>query len=264
VSANNFFQDYLIRPFYQDTFNLFNTSLYAVLFLILILVTIRIFKKLDISFNSGFYAYFILFIILGGILGFLKDFHYLDSPIYSTVGIYGLIFTLFLTSIIIGKLIEKVTQLPYALIPLLIAILSIVVASVNLPFNLINFNVLFVTLALAVLVSSGLFLGLKKLKLNLLNNKTNFGILFSQMLDASSTYIGITSYGFQEKFFIADYVMQTFTPVSIFFLKAATILIVLHMLEKSDKGFVEESIKAALIAIGLGPAVRNTLLSMFQ
>ncbi len=175
-----------------------------------------------------------------------------------------MIFTLFLTSIIIGKLIEKVIQLPYALIPLLIAILSIVVASVNLPFNLINFNVLFVTLALAVLVSSGLFLGLKKLKLNLLNNKTNFGILFSQMLDASSTYIGITSYGFQEKFFIADYVMQTFTPVSIFFLKAATILIVLHMLEKSDKGFVEESIKAALIAIGLGPAVRNTLLSMFQ
>ncbi len=264
MGARGFVQEYFIGPLYHDTFNPVNTLVYAGLFLILILITLRIFGKLNLKFDMGFYSYFILYIVLGGLMGALKDNRLLASPLFSTVGIYGLIFILLVGSILAGKIAEKALGVPYSTVPLAAAVAGLGLLLINYAPAGGSVTPLLYILGLGILPSMGIVIGIRKVGLSILDKKVNFGILLAHMLDASSTYMGVSYYGFQEKFFLTGYVMQAFTPASIFLLKAGAVLGVLYILEKSEEDMMEDAIKAAIVTLGLAPAVRNTFLSVFQ
>jgi len=257
-------QEYFVEPLYHDTFNPINTLVYVALFFILIIVTLQIFERLKIKFDWGFYSYFILFIALGALLGGVKDIHSISSPMFSTVGIYALIFIMLAGSISAGKIVEKSLGIPYNAVPMLAAAVGLGLLLTNYTPTGSSVAPLLYILALGMLPSMGIVIFIRKLGLDIFDKKVNRGILLAHMLDASSTYMGVSYYGFQEKFFLTAYVMQTFTPASIFLLKAGIVLGALYLLEKSEEDMMGDAIKAAIITLGLAPAVRNTFLSMFQ
>lgn len=263
MGVQGFIQEYFVEPLYYDTFNPVNTLVYAALFLILILAVLRIFEKLRIKFDGGFYSYFIPFIILGALMGALKDVHYLASPMFSTVGIYALIFILLMGAILAGKILEQGLRVPYYAVPLTAGLAANGLLLANYAPGGAGAAPLFYILGLGILPALGIAVGVRRLGLGFLDKKVNMGVLLAHMLDASSTYLGVAYYGFQEKFFLTGYVMQATSPASIFLLKAAAVLAVLYILEKGEDGRMEDALKAAIIVLGLAPAARNTFLSMF-
>lgn len=264
MGVQGFIQEYFIEPLYYDTFNPVNTLVYAGLFLILILATMRIFERLKIKFDDRFYYYFLFYILLGALLGALKDLYYLASPMFSTVGIYVIIFILLVGAILTGKVAEYALRLPYNIVPLFAALTAIALLLYNYAPREGSVAPGVYILGLGIVPSIVIVMGVRRLGLTFLDKKVNMGVLLAHMLDASSTYVGVTYYGFQEKFFLTDYIMQAFTPASVFLLKGIAVIAVLYILEKGEQHMVEDALKAGLIALGLAPAVRNTFLSMFQ
>jgi uncharacterized membrane protein len=258
----SFIQEYLIQPLYEDTFNPVNTLVYAVLFLLLIFLTSRIFEKLRITFDSRFYSYFLCFIFLGALLGAVKDLHLGTSLLLSTPGIYFSIFILLLGGVAAGKLLEHALRMPYNVFPIATALSAMVLLILKYPPPSVSLGPLLHAALLGILPSLGILAVVRGFRPGFLDGKVNFGVLLAHMLDAASTYLGVTRYGLEEKFFLTGYLMQNLTPAAIFPIKAALVLAVLYILDREQDAY-KDAIKAALLVLGLAPGLRNTFLSMF-
>ncbi len=103
----------------------------------------------------------------------------------------------------------------------------------------------------------------------LLTDKLNISILFTHMLDASSTFIGIDWLGYYEKhvaptFFIDTVGNYMSHPALVMYpLKLLVFIPVLYMLDykfdiKKEKKLIA-MMKLAILVLGLSPATRNTL-----
>ncbi len=256
--------EYLVEPLYHDTFNPVNTALYAILFLFLIFLILRVFDRFNVTLDSRFYTYFLGFVFLGAFLGALKDVRFQGSLILSTVGIYFSLSLLLLGSVTIGKLLERGTGVSYSLVPMA-AVYSINAYLIlrYLPRDISVSPIVYI-LFLGIIPGLIVYVLFKKLGVALLESRLNLGVFLAHMLDASSTYLGVTLFGFSEKFFIMDYVIKAVSPLALFPVKGALILIVLYYLEneKDLRGLNKDVIKAALILLGLAPALRNTFLSV--
>lgn len=264
MGIHGFLYKYLVEPLYYDTFNPVNTVVYAFLFLFLLFLILRVFDSYKISLDSRFYSYFLGFIFLGSFLGALKDVRFHGSPLLSTPGIYLGLSLLLLGSVILGKLLERRRGFSYSFIPsaAVYSITAYLILS-YIPGDVSLAPVVYI-LSLGIVPGLVLFLLLRKIGVGLLESRVNLGIFFAHMLDASSTYLGVTLFGFSEKFFIMGYVIQAVSPAALFPLKAGLILLVLYYLE-NEKDLAERNkniIKAALILLGLAPALRNTFLSV--
>ena len=98
-------------------------------------------------------------------------------------------------------------------------------------------------------------------QLNFLDNRYNLAILYSHMLDASSTYIGVDWFGYYEKHVVPTYLIDlTGTAAIMYPLKLLVLLPLLSIIDKyiEDKSLLNLT-KLALIVLGLAPAIRNTL-----
>jgi uncharacterized membrane protein len=262
MGAAGFLERYFIEPLYQDAFNPVNTTVYAALFLVLVLLILRVFKRYDVSLDARFYSYFLGFIFLGALLGALGDVRFRGSPFFSTPAIYLGVSVLFLASITAGKLAERRLGVSYSLVPHASAYgVAAYLALRHLPEN-IELSPVAAILGLAVAPFAVVFLLLKKLGVGFLDSRVNQGVLFAHMLDASSTYLGVTAFGFGEKFFLMGYIIEA-APWGVFPVKALVVLLVLFYIEREDITVRSRDIlKAALILLGLAPALRNTFLSV--
>lgn len=259
-----FIDKYLIEPLYQDTFNPINTLVYAGLFLLLFIILLRIFKRYGISLDFRFYSYFLGFIFLGALLGALKDVLYQGSPWMSTPGIYFGLSVLFIGSLVTGRILEVRTGIPYSVLPQLVVYIPFIyLFIIYFPVKGVMTSALHI-LILSLALSLAVYLVLKKAGSNLLENRVNFGVFLAHMLDASSTYLGVTRFGFGEKFFVMGYLIEKVAPEAVFVAKALLVLLVLYFVERDTdlKKMSKDAIKAALILLGMAPALRNTFLSV--
>jgi uncharacterized membrane protein len=264
MDFQGFFQDYFLQPLYHDAFNPINTTVYAALFLLLIILILRVFERFSISFDSMFYSYFLGFIFLGAFLGALKDMRFQGSLSLSTPGIYFGLSLLFLGSVLIGKVLERRMGISYSYVPQ-VTVFSFI-AYVSFLYIPRSGSLIPGVYAISLGLFSSLLVlfFLKIIRVGLLEGIVNFGVFFAHMLDASSTYLGITRYGFSEKFFITGYIMEALGPWAIFIVKAILVLLVLYVIEQEGeiRGRNKDAIKAALILLGMAPALRNTFLSV--
>lgn len=107
------------------------------------------------------------------------------------------------------------------------------------------------------------------LDFTLLTNRLNISILFTHLLDASSTFIGIDWLGYYEKhvaptFFINLAGNFTTHPSAVMYpLKLLVFIPVLYMLDHKFDTDKERRLialmKLAILVLGLSPATRNTL-----
>ncbi|MFW5906744.1 MAG: DUF63 family protein [Candidatus Natronoplasma sp.] len=100
----------------------------------------------------------------------------------------------------------------------------------------------------------------------LFTHPLNLLICFSHLFDASSTYRGVTAYGYAEKHVLPAILIEASgTPLSIFLIKLLLIISVVYLIdvhikdELSDRKTLPVLLKFLIIVLGTGPAVRNTL-----
>jgi len=260
----NWVYKYYVEPIIYDSgYNPVNTVTWAILLGICILGLIRIFKRLDLKMDEKLVLYTLPYVLAGSSLRVIEDAGLVTPPasyLLITPLIYFLVFfvttaSLILTRKILGENFHRV----YATIGLLWTFVNLAALStVGVERPLVPVAVLFLGTFLTGIIY---LLRVPLPQLNFLDNRYNLAILYSHMLDASSTYIGVDWFGYYEKHVVPTYLIDlTGTAAIMYPLKLLVLLPLLSIIDKyiEDKSLLNLT-KLALIVLGLAPAIRNTL-----
>ena len=260
----NWVYKYYVEPIIYDSgYNPVNTVTWAILLGICILGLIRIFKRLDLKMDEKLVLYTLPYVLAGSSLRVIEDAGLVTPPasyLLITPLIYFLVFlvttaSLILTRKILGENFHRV----YATIGLLWTFVNLAILStIGIQRPLGPVAVLFLGTFLTGIIY---LLRVPLPQLNFLDNRYNLAILYSHMLDASSTYIGVDWFGYYEKHVVPTYLIDlTGTAAIMYPLKLLVLLPLLSIIDKyiEDKSLLNLT-KLALIVLGLAPAIRNTL-----
>ena len=260
----NWVYKYYAEPIIHDTgYNPVNTVTWAILLGICILGLIRIFKRLDLKMDEKLVLYTLPYVLAGSSLRVIEDADLVKPPasyMLITPLIYFLVFFVTTTSLILTrKFIGLKFYRAYAAIGLFWTFVNLAALStVGIQRPLVPVAVLFLGTLLTGIIY---LLRLPLPGLNFLDNRYNLAILYSHMLDASSTYIGVDWFGYYEKHVVPTYLIDlTGTAAIMYPLKLLVLLPLLSIIDKyiEDKSLLNLT-KLALIVLGLAPAIRNTL-----
>jgi uncharacterized membrane protein len=261
---NAWIYKYYIEPIIYDTgYNPINTITWALLLGVFILGLIRIFRRLGIKMDEQLLLYTMPYILAGSTLRVIEDAELVKPPasyLLITPLIYFLVF-LFASSMLIlcTRFASRKSLHIYAGIGLVWTFINLAALStVGIHRPVVPAAVLFLGSVLTALI----FLFRRALPwLSFLDNRYNLAILYSHMLDASSTYIGVDWFGYYEKHVVPTYLINFFGTAAVMYpLKLLVLLPVLSILDSSmEDSSLRSLTKLALITLGLAPAIRNTL-----
>jgi uncharacterized membrane protein len=255
---------YYINPIIYDTgYNPVNTITWAVLLGIFVLGMIRVFRRLNIRMDEQILLYTIPYILAGSSLRVIEDAELVKPPIsylLITPLIYFLVFLVTAASLILCRRFggQKSCRI-YASIGLLWTFINLAALStIGIHKPVVPAAVFFLG---TLLTGAILILRWRLSWLNFLDNRYNLTILYSHMLDASSTYVGVDYFGYYEKHVVPTFLIDlTGTAAVMYPLKLLVLLPVLSILDSSmEDSSLRNLTKLALITLGLAPAIRNTL-----
>jgi len=266
---------YYINGIVNDTsYNPVDTVTYAILLGISLFGVYKLLVKLKVEVDTRFIIAVTPYILAGSSLRVLEDSGVFSPPIkylFITPIIYFVIFavTILILSIAISLERKEIIKDYH----IFFCAGGIAWTLVNIVSLIILGKVQHLEYAAAIfilgLVSTGaVYLVSSKLNFTLLTNKLNISILFTHLLDASSTYVGMDWLGYYEKHVVPTFFIDiagNFTdhPALVMYpLKLLVFIPVFYMLDSQfddkDKKFIP-LMKLVIIVLGLSPAVRNTL-----
>lgn len=252
----NFVKEYYIDSIvYKEGYNIVNTLTWAV---ILIFAVVLLYKYLSkrLEFDKRFFLAMLPFIVFGSSLRIVEDAGFLIPPLsylFMTPFIYVMVFLVAFPTLIISLRFKENYHYYCAALGSLLAVFTILWLLFNLK---IENPVVFPTATSLAAVASFIFY----LALRSCRNFHSIAVIFSHMLDAFSSYIGIKFFDYWELHVIPRYLIENFgvevLPIAKFFVISA----ILYILDKSeeDKKFVD-FLKFALFVLGLSPGIRNSL-----
>ena len=255
---------YYVEPIISDSgYNLVNTVTWALILGLMLLLIIRLFRRLDISLDERFVISTVPYILVGSSLRVVEDAELVAAPFkyfLITPFIYLLVAVGTLANLILCRWALKERYLAgYSAIGILWAGFNLaLLASVGVE----SFRTPFLIFSLGSAATLAIWGFATKLKLRFLSDRLNILILFSHMLDASSTYVGVDLFGYVEKHVLPNLMIDlTGTALVMYPLK---LLILIPVLALADEALREDPsllnlTKLALITLGLAPALRNTL-----
>ncbi|MDD5614766.1 MAG: DUF63 family protein [Candidatus Methanoperedens sp.] len=266
---------YYINGIVNDTsYNPVDTVTYAILLGISLFGVYKLLVKLKIEIDTSFIIAVTPYILAGSSLRVLEDSGAFSPPIkylFITPVIYFVIFAVTVSILSLAIALERNR---------IIKDYHIFFCAGGIAWTLVNIASLIVlgevqhleyaaAILVLGLVSTGVvYLVSSKLNFTLLTNKLNISILFTHLLDASSTYVGMDWLGYYEKHVVPTFFIDiagkfTDHPALVMYpLKLLVFIPVFYMLDSQfddkDKKFIP-LMKLVIIVLGLSPAVRNTL-----
>lgn len=258
-----FIEKYFLNPIkYGTGYNIVNTAVYAVLLGVLVYLTIRLFKRINLKLDSRFYLFFVPFLYLGSSLRVLRDYDVITSNLFKTPGIYILIYLLLISTILLGLALERAGKTRYHYVPLGAALLGDTYSTIKLIDLGINPLPLVQAFLLAFVIGAAVFIVVNKGGYDFLNERLNQGILFAHLLDASATYMGISFYGLKAQHVLPRAVISATHPSVMFVLKIGVILPVLYYLKDIEDEATRGVLRAIVLTLGLAPGLRDILMIM--
>jgi uncharacterized membrane protein len=254
-----------------DRFTVTSTLFFALLLLLLLLVTPALFGRLEIGLE-GLFLYLPPLIFLGAGLSVLREVGVASHPLLSTSGLYLSLYLLLLGSLLLGRGLEGSLGLPVYTLPLALGVTASVFLAGFLYGLGLSWRPLSVSVGIALSLTAAVALLLGGLGVSFLREPINLGILFAHLLDATTTYWGLTRFGFGEQMVVSRLLIARTHPAAMFPLKLAVVLTVLYLLDAWETPRVKASeteiskglAKALLLVLGLGPALSNLFLMMLQ
>jgi uncharacterized membrane protein len=213
------------------------------------------------------------FIILGASLRNLEDVHLLSPPfsyLFITPLVYVLAFAITLAVLLICVYLERSGKIKDYSKPFFwagIAGTVLVWATLVLTQPVRVWWAPLVVFSLAFTFTGVIYLLARRYKLGFLTMPLNVAILGAHMFDASSTFTAIDIVGgFAEKHVVPVLFIDIFHSAFVMYgLKLAVFIPVIYLIEKY---FTEDKdlyylLKFALLVLGFGPGIRNTLEMVF-
>lgn len=264
--VNDFIQTYFINPILYGTgYNIYNTTVYAVLLIVSVYAVYKLLKKLKIRIDNKFLIGVFPFVALGGILRAFQDASVVVNPFLITPLIYFSIFFIAFAALLLSKGIEKLLRKEYYKIWALIGALACLTVLSQMGFvnitALLLVSAIFVGWCAVFFVAKKVFRRYKKVNAFL----TNQNILLSlvHMFDATTTFVALYFFSYWEQHVVPSFVINILGPASMFLLKLPIVVAVLYLLDKElyKKQDLEKRnmIKLAILVLGLGTGLRNLL-----
>ncbi|MFW5945429.1 MAG: DUF63 family protein [Candidatus Natronoplasma sp.] len=216
---------------------------------LLVILPLPFFYLLLWNYMTTFFLAFIIVILLSLSLSFLIGIRYLHLDEKYLFFSYGTILLSISLSYNVYFILFKEGSNPMETV--IIPILGIILA-----FLFVGF--FWITDQVSLTRSQGESFGIFSRPLNVL-------ICWAHLFDASSTYRGITAYGYIEKHVLPGFLIEYTGPSIIFIINVILVLIVIYLLDVFlEKDFSEDDdlrylLKFVIIVLGASPAVRNTL-----
>src|SRR3972149_1093154 len=264
---------YYISGIINDTsYNPVDTVTYAILLGISIFGILKLLEKLDVKIDTRFIVAVTPYVLAGSTLRVIEDSNVFTPPLrylFVTPIIYFFIFTITIGILSLAVFLEKKGK---------IKDYHLFFGYAGIIWTLLNFAALLAVeevknpvpaaaiLILGVLSTLTVYFIAGRLNFALLTNKLNISILFTHLLDASSTFIGIDWLGYYEKhvaptFFIELAGNFTKHPAAVMYpLKLLVFIPVLYMLDFKFDSVKERKLisllKLTILVLGLSPATR--------
>jgi len=272
----DFVFDYYINPIIHDTgYNPVNTLTWAlVLAPLCLILVLKLLRRFGVAIDEAFIAAVSPYILLGAVLRVIEDAELISPPIsYMLISplIYLLLIMYVISLLLITyKLCHRRYKLVFASIGLISLIATLVIIIV---FNHVHEHLWLPWVIPAVIGISGTITSIiyamgTKLHLHFLHSRLNLAALGAHMLDAASSYIGIDLLGYHGKHVLENLIVShTGTAAGMFILKLGILIPVLYILDTrlgNDRDSDTDTelrniLLLAIIVVGLGPGVRNTL-----
>ncbi|RLJ01064.1 MAG: hypothetical protein DRP06_00250 [Candidatus Aenigmatarchaeota archaeon] len=251
------FQTYIVALILNASgYTWINTLIYAILFVSAVfLVYYKFFKPLKIKIDGKFALALLPYILLGSVLRALKDSGFLTSRLFVTPSIYVFIFSFTLVLLIFSRFLEKRTQVPFQSYFFSFGFILVGIFFTQLPFS--NFMPAVQILGLDLLIFLLVF-GLGNFT-KLTKSFWNKAVIFSQLADASSTFIGMEFYGHLEQHVLPNLIFEWAGNVGIFFImKLVVSLLLIQAIDNylDDKGF-SNWLKLVVILLGIALGTRD-------
>jgi uncharacterized membrane protein len=250
MNWTEFFYENFIKGWSSpESYNLFDTSAYAILAIIMSWAIYKILKG-RIKFDLKLLLKILPFIVLGSIIRVFADTGFYERFFWTvTPGVWLMMVGLFLLTFFLDTLLVKKKILTY-FIPITLILF-------HLPhFKIVNFSALPLYL-LFFSISFAIIMFLSK-KLPFLRDKLSIAVMLSHFFDATSTFINIDFYNYIEVHVVGSFFTELLGTGSIMYLlKAAVLLPLLYCMKKDKDQEFNDYLKIIICVLGLGPGIRN-------
>ena len=272
----HYIDKYYLSGIINDTsYNPVDTLTYAIVLGISLFGVLKLLEKLNVKIDTQFMISVTPYIIAGSSLRVLEDLKVFTPPLkylFVTPIIYFFMFAVTMIILTIAINLERKKKIRdyhtfFGYAGAAWAFLNICVLLVY--GSVENLYPAAVILILGIASTGIVYFISRQLNFALLTDKVNISILFTHLLDASSTFIGMDWLNYYEKhvaptFFIDLAGNFTDHPSLVMFpLKLLVFIPVLYMLDNKLEDEKEKKLigimKLAIMVLGLSPAVRNTL-----
>jgi len=270
----SFIAKYYIDPIvYNEGYNVVNTLTYAIILGISLFAVLKLMALLKLKIDERLIMATAPYIILGASLRNLEDVNLLSPPlsyVFMTPLVYIMAFFITLIILLLCLYLEhrgaiKDYSKPYAWFG--VAAVILVFATLLLTQPILVWWAPIVVVSLAFTFTGVIYLLARHFKVGFLTMPLNVAILGAHMFDASSTFTAVDIVtGFAEKHVVPTlFIDITHTAFIMYALKLAVFIPVIYLIEKY---FVEDKdlyylLKFALLVLGFGPGIRNTLELVF-
>jgi uncharacterized membrane protein len=275
-SVWHYIDKYYISGIINDTsYNIVDTLTYAIVLGISLFWVLKLLGKLKVQIDTRFLISITPYIIAGSSLRVLEDSKFFAPPLqylFVTPLIYFFMFVVTISMLAVamylerkGKIRDYHTLFGYAGAAwALFNIAALIVYD-----GIVNPVPAAAILFLGITTTGIVYFISRKINFQLLTDKVNISILFTHLLDASSTFIGIDWLNYYEKHVVPTFFIDlagkfTSHPSLVMYpLKLIVFIPVLYMLDNDFKAEKEKKLigllKLTILVLGLSPAVRNTL-----
>jgi uncharacterized membrane protein len=266
---------YINGIIYDTSYNTVDTLTYAILLGISLFGVLKLLEKLGVDIDTRFMIAVTPYILAGSALRVLEDSKVFTPPLeylFITPIIYFFVFAVTIGLLVLAITFERKGKIKDY--HMFFGYAGLVWTAINIAALLAVDKITNPVPAAAILIlgitTTGIvYLVSRQFRFALLTDKLNISILFTHLLDASSTFIGIDWLGYYEKhvaptFFIdmaGNYIDHP--SLVMYPLKLLVFIPVLYMLDykfdvQKEKKLIA-MMKLAIMVLGLSPATRNTL-----
>ncbi|VVB92914.1 Uncharacterised protein [uncultured archaeon] len=266
---------YIHGIIYDTSYNPVDTLTYAILLGISLFGVLKLLEKLEVEIDTRFMTAVAPYILAGSSLRVLEDSKIFTPPLeylFITPIIYFLVFVVTISLLVLAIALERKGKIKdyHAFFGYAGLVWTAINIAALLAVNKITYPVPAAAILFLGITTTGIvYVVSRQSGFALLTDKLNISILFTHLLDASSTFIGIDWLGYYEKhvaptFFIDMAGNYMSHPSLVMYpLKLLVFIPVLYMLDNKFDTQKEKKLiammKLAILVLGLSPATRNTL-----
>lgn len=243
---------YIDSIVYKEGYNVVNTLTWAAILIAAVYFLYK-FLRNRTDFDKNFTFSLLPFIVFGSSLRVVEDSGFIEPPLsyfLMTPFIYFLTFFLAFPSLLTSIKLKN-----YKLCAAIGSILSL--ATLTFLFTnlkVVNYWVFPAALVLSFLISYFFAMISKK----------SFFVMFSHMLDAFSSYVGIKFLNYWEIHVLPRFLVENFGCEILPVIKFLIVTLVLYVLDLEKDLKLRNFLKFCLIVLGLGPGIRNSLRMTFD